>query len=89
MFGGAKARADMSGFISVDTSGTALFGFEGARLHLENPIGEEMQEKSPCPHESANKGVFTNILGSEQTKTSEDESPSMAQAFGGKEKSSE
>ena len=58
----------------------ALFGFEGAHLHLENLIGEEMQEKSPCPHESASKGVFTNILGSRnESKTSEDESPSMAQ----------
>ena len=37
--------------------------------------------------ESANRGVFTNILGfrrKKQTKTSEDESPSMAQAFGGR-----
>ena len=34
MFGGAKARADMSGLISVDASGTALFGFEGAHLSM-------------------------------------------------------
>ena len=62
-------RSGTGTVLRVDASGVALFGFEGAHLHLENPTGEEMQEKkSPCPHESASKGVFTNILGSEQNE---------------------